>query len=533
MNIFSDRKWIQGCGILFLLIGAVYSNAFHPDFLLDDYVHLIGSGNLESIGFFDLFTKDFGGFFRPMGFVFLKVVLEIFGLNPLAYYLLNLGLFYIVCVLFYYLLRECTRREDVSLLTVILFAVHPINAFLINYKTAGNNTIFVIFMLIATIFFWKYLQDQKKRHWYGLSLLFYFISLLAHEMAFMLPVYLFLIYHFFRDERLRKKIGLLLPYLGVFLIYYLLRQHVLIEDKGAQMFLADVGILSRLATYMKLLMWYFSKLLWPVNILFLWDEQILGRTGAWNVLWFLGVGLTFWIWKNCKKEVTFGWLLFLAGLAPGVMASFVYTVRIKTALIEPHWFTFSSTGFFLILSYGLIALKEKINKPQIGYGLMIGFIILLGILTRTHNHIWKDDRTYCAYWLEKNALNGTPWHHLAKDYRKDWDKGLNPDQYKTCDDICRVAITYHITNQAQTTLDYYLMAEQKQKPCVCAVYGAAVLFADLENMQQQAEQLWQQGRQMAPELEPVYQHWLKVFEYRGHKTSFLELKSYWPGPTEE
>lgn len=532
MNIFSNR-WIQGCGLLLLLLGAVYSNGFHQDFLLDDNTHLVNPGNFTDVSFSDLFTKDTGGFFRPTGFVLLKVVLGIFGLNPFVYFFLNLGLFYLMCVLFYYLLKQWTQREDVSLLAVILFAVHPINAFLINYKTAGNNTIFVIFMLTAAIFFWKYLQDQKKWYWYGLSLVFYFISLLAHEVTFLLPAYLFLIHHFFKGEVLRKKIRLVLPYLGVFLVYYVIRQQVLVDDKAAQIFLADAGILSRLATYIKLLMWYFSKLLWPVNVLFLWNEQILEKTGAWNLLWLVGAGLTFWIGKSRQKIITFGWLIFLVGLLPGLLVSFVYATTIKTALIEPHWFAFSSIGFFLLAAYGLIALKEKFNKPRIWYAGIVGLVVLLGILTRIHNRVWENDRSFCTYWLEHNALNGIPWQCLAEDYRKDWDKGLNPDRYKTCDDICRVALTYHITNHAQTTLDYYSMAVQKQESCVCAYYGAAVLFADLEGMQDDAEKFWRRGRQMAPELEEVYRHWLKVFEYRGHKTSFLELKPYWFGPTKE
>jgi len=82
-------------------------------------------------------------------------------------------------------------------------------------------------------------------------------------------------------------------------------------------------------------------------------------------------------------------------------------------IIEPHWFYFSSFGFFLMLSNLLVSLVEK-TKVVFGV-LLLSSILVTGLLAaRDANTNWKDQETYCRYWLSLNERNLTPYYGLGK-----------------------------------------------------------------------------------------------------------------------
>ncbi|MEE8349359.1 MAG: tetratricopeptide repeat protein, partial [Acidobacteriota bacterium] len=108
----------------------------------------------------------------------------------------------------------------------------------------------------------------------------------------------------------------------------------------------------------------------------------------------------------------FSLAIFVAGLAPIAVASFIY-LPFATPLIEPHWFSFSSFGFFLMVSNGLVSVTKKM-RGWLG-AVLISSLLLTSLLTvREANTKWRDQETYCRYWLSLNVHNLTPYYGLGK-----------------------------------------------------------------------------------------------------------------------
>ncbi|OGX19400.1 MAG: hypothetical protein A2Y04_00395 [Omnitrophica WOR_2 bacterium GWC2_45_7] len=477
-KFFSTRPFLLSAILLFFLCLLAYSNCFRHGFLLDDYTHLLNEDNLEKVTWAELFSKAYKGFYRPFAFMFLKGMLGVFKDAGVAYHVFNLILFYGICLMFYRLWIELFKDQRLALLACSLFAAHPVNAMLVNYKTASNNSIFILCMQMSAWLLVKSMDARKTGYYYA-SLLFYFLSLLSHEISFILPVYLFLILFLLRDYGGKKSGVSCLSFLVPLTVYLIIRRNIAGLSPMADPFHLGISFIQYVGTLMSLIGWYLQKLVVPVNILFIWDERIAeGGTAVFYAVFLMMVvavvaGV---LYRRRPGDVkTFGAGLLAAGFIPLGLAGFTYSASMKTVIIEPHWFGFSSMGFFLLAAGILINLRkfahEKIRIPAL--------VILLGtllLLTRTGNAVWKDEETYCTNWIETNALNGEPWNCLARVYRAKHDQGLNKNRYQDCTEAAYLAFAYHVTGDGTRSLNYYNMALDINRDCPVAYYGLGLLY---------------------------------------------------------
>jgi len=179
--------------------------------------------------------------------------------------------------------------------------------------------------------------------------------------------------------------------------------------------------------------WYLSKLLIPEDILFLWsshlDYRILKHQDKVYLAMDLGnykflalkylqlfslLGISFYLifirWKKGLKPFLLA--VFTLGLLTVGYAGYVYFPMTKP-IIEPHWFYFTSIGFFVFLASALLKLKAKIN---VIIWSLITVLIFSGYFVSLwkHNTNWRDQETYCRYWLSLNRENMTPFYWLGK-----------------------------------------------------------------------------------------------------------------------
>ena len=138
---------------ILLLCVFLYSNIFNNGFLLDDYQYFITKPTLNDVSVISLFSQAFKGFYRPFAVGFLKFELFLFGnSNPIGYHLVNLALFCCICWLFFLILYKLFHNYEIALIASCFYAVHPINSFLVNYKTASAINVCILCMQISTLF---------------------------------------------------------------------------------------------------------------------------------------------------------------------------------------------------------------------------------------------------------------------------------------------------------------------------------------------------------------------------------------------
>lgn len=502
--------------------GIAYLNAFTHGFLLDDYVHLIGQVTLNDISFLHLYTEGYQGFYRPFAFMFLKVMLAIFGQNAMAYHVYNFVLFYILCALFYQILLRFRLPQMLALTAVLFYAAHPINNFLVNYKTAGNNTIFMICMQIAFLCYLHFL-DAKSRPMLGLSLVVFFLALISHEITFMLPIYIFLVGYYVRGQSAVKMLSHTVMFAIPFVIYLIIRSQVLTQQPLSHFLSAGIPAIDYGKVLIKLMSWYVSKLIYPQDLIFLWDERIAGVRLNWYEI-VCGVAAiamaVVLIVKRHRNVFSFAYLLFLVGLMPLVLAGVTYSPRFATAIIEPHWFGFSSIGFFVLIA-GVLGQLNNIIGEKGFWGLVILMVFLFAAITRRENAMWQNERTYCEYWLRTNGLNGTPWNCWADANIHEKEEEINKTSGE-CSDLALMGFSYHIRADIPKAIQYYQTALQNNNQCVPALYGAALLFDDL-NERVPSNKFLNDAKRIKNSYFPVYLEVKRVFDNTHEKESAVRI----------
>ncbi len=418
---------------IFLLCSIIYSNTLHNKFVLDDYNYLVhestGISSIKSIR--QIFTEQFQGVYRPFVVLFLWILYGLFKTDPTGYHAINILLFSGMAWLFWLIYRQLFD-DRAALLTAALFAAHPIHAGLVNYTVGSIEIIFVIVMQINCLLFLKYLKTSEKKFYY-LSLLLYLISLLSHEMAVIVPVALFLLARYTTRMPVRDSLILLLPYSPVLAFYIYLRGQIVtaLADVFAFWNLSVVNYLIGLA---QLVAWYIAKLIIPVNILISLDIPVPTQNRLIQALFLVlltSVSVYFIKIFRGKKVLGFNAMLFGAGFLPLMMAGTIYAETFKILIIEPHWFTFASIGFFGLI-VGVI-LNTRI--PSRAQNLFLAVLILsLASMTYVNNRNWRDEKALSEYWL---SINPADHQALTAKYRvyiqehfRGFDRSVYSDEEK-------------------------------------------------------------------------------------------------------
>ncbi|MGD8579027.1 MAG: tetratricopeptide repeat protein [Lysobacterales bacterium] len=228
-----------------------YGNAVHNSFVFDDqfFLDAARASSGGPLDFWHFFTQDVwaaygfeAGLYRPLFACFIAVQSRIFGDWAAGYHLVNVLLHVIVTLAVYGLLRHLLslhghvkpHRSLAAALAAGVFAVHPVNAEVVNSVFNGSEMLVSIGVACGLLWFLKRLEPAPARAWTGLGIV-YLLILLCRESGATLPgLAVILIWTYSPgpwQARFRRSIpvlALLIP-LG---IYFLMRTHALGGTSG-------------------------------------------------------------------------------------------------------------------------------------------------------------------------------------------------------------------------------------------------------------------------------------------------------------
>jgi len=418
MPLAQYKKEIFVIALLFVLVFIAYLPELPHIFILDDYGLVIAS-RIRSIGHIqDSFTDpiiDQHAHYRPLSRVVRTVLYSFFRDSAYFNRVFNLVLYVVTCWVFFIMLKMMTREYSLSFLTILLFCLHPINGFLIHYITAHEITFFGLFMALSVIFFVLYLE-RKKRSYYGLSLIFFGVALLFQETTVIFPLFLLLVgvVKYYQFYRLKDIVFICAPFF--FLSFVFLSLKALLSTVPSHLMVniqfLNISLLNYLPTLASLLSWYFQKLIFPHDLIFVWGSPAISDHLA---LRYLGITIVggFLLWLLCVrwglgvKLLALTW--FLLGFIPLGVATFI--MPNLGMIIEPHWFFFSSLGFFLLMAIYLEKWRAHFAKTFIIF--FIFLLIFFMVEIKAYSQIWKNEKFFCQYWLRLSPRNPVPMMRLA------------------------------------------------------------------------------------------------------------------------
>jgi tetratricopeptide (TPR) repeat protein len=245
-----------------------FTNWDDPEYIVNN--PLIQSLTLENLN--TIVTEPYFANYAPLTLISYAVDFKLFRLEPWGYRLHNIAL-HLACILcLYLLLRRFNLARVTILLSVALFALHPVNVETVAWASERKNLLATLFFLLSFFHYIRY-KETHGRAYYLSSLLFFLLSLLSKASTVVAP--LILIAYDYRSQRRFVNVSLYdkLP----FLVFAEIHTFLSIHAAGARNALNSYhhgGPLLSLFASGRLFEEYLTLLFWPVKLTALYYERL-------------------------------------------------------------------------------------------------------------------------------------------------------------------------------------------------------------------------------------------------------------------
>ena len=347
-----------------------------------------------------IFSSFHYGLYKPMVLFSYSIEYHFFKLNPIPYHCTNILLHVLNTLgVFWFIYLISKKNFLVSLMTALLFGIHPLHVESVAWVTERKDVLYSLFYLSGLIGYVYFLRAQKAIL-RAFVLVCFILSLLSKPMAITLPFILLLLdvwqgRKFDKNRILEKSLffilGACFGLMNVSLSYLSGKIHPfnLIESIQA-------------VSYAPL--FYIYKIFLPTDLSCVYPYP--ERMGFWGRFFFyyapfILAPLLILIFRLCRRYqfFLFGILFFSISILPVVqIASFGVSV------VADHYVYLASIGIFYIFSetfYRLIDKKRPFFRRIVCLGMVPIFPLLLA-LTWNQCKVWRD--------------SGSLWDHTIKNY---------------------------------------------------------------------------------------------------------------------
>jgi tetratricopeptide (TPR) repeat protein len=381
-----DNFWIWAA-ILVAVTVSVYLPSLSNGFMIFDddrairYNDIIKNPTLEGI-----FATRNLGMYAPVTWLGYALVYAIAGENATAFHAFSL-LLHIGCVeSVFYLLRLLQPNREVAFFAALLFALHPIQVEATCWIAGQSALTFSFFYLLGLVAYALW-QQREKPVFYGVTILFFLLSVLAKSAAVTFPL-LLLALDWYKNERLVFRDFLAKwPFV---LVSFLLGLYTFstreAEGHNLDVFAGGLNLFDRFLMVCHSILFYPFKMLIPIEQSIFYPMEKTG--GTWSFDYYLAplalAALGWLVWKSAARmrEVGLGAAWYLLPLL--VMLPYV---KVGTFEMRSDRYAYISSVGFLFL---IVWLAQKL-QPAARRGILAVAAVLFAYLTFEHSKVWKNE----------------------------------------------------------------------------------------------------------------------------------------------
>ncbi|MGN6369257.1 MAG: tetratricopeptide repeat protein [Phycisphaerae bacterium] len=354
--------------------------------------------------------------------------------NPLGYHITNVVLHLLSALLLWRLLRTLGLSQGISFFAAALFALHPVNVESVAWISERKNTLSLLFCLLATLAWLKWANLSKsttptttnttnitnttnvtapaKTLTYLLSLLLFFLSMMAKSVTAPLPAAL-LILAWWKRGRITKRdlLGLtpffLLAAASAFLTTTI--EHTPLPGYiGASGPDFAISPPARLLIAGHAVLFYIAKLLAPVHLVFFyprWNSDTASLLQWLAPLAVLAILLTlFALRKKIGRAPLALALLFILALFPAL--GFFNFYPMQFSFVADHFQYLATivgcTALAAALAQASALLARRIAIRPLTITLGAAILLSLSFLSFAQAHIYHDEITLYRKTLDRN-----------------------------------------------------------------------------------------------------------------------------------
>jgi len=364
-----------------------------------------------------VFTEFYSAQYSPVNEIIYMAIYAAFGYNPAVYHLYLL-VFHVVnaCLVLLFIQRFIENRIDkltarrVAFVTALLFAIHPLQVESIAWIAASKIPLYTFFALLFLLSYIRYIHTEKTG-FYFVAFLLFACSFGSKEQSVVLPLLLPLIDWALNRTPLacgektsensikKKSWGYLLLEKAPFFLFALFAGLYTYANQSASVIdrWAGYPFDQRLVFCCYSLAGYFGKLVFPVNLLYLYPfpmapgKELPAGFFVYPVITIVAAIVLIKIIRRKDWPVIFGILFFLANMV--LMLHLVAMSRFS--IMADRYVYLPSVGIFFIAAWYAVPWLQKMaanGKKWIFIPVAI-YLLYLGSYAHFRNYVWKNNET--------------------------------------------------------------------------------------------------------------------------------------------
>ena len=414
-------------GLALGLVAAVvvaYLPALRAGFIWNDDTYVTENPTLDGAQGLRLIWADpyANEQYYPLVFTSFWVEKRLWALHPFGYHLVNVLLHAASALLLWWLLRRLGLPG--AWLAAAVFALHPVCVESVAWVAERKNTLSVFLTLLAAhaylassdaraarVQHGRKAQPELKWHrrpgtLYAAALVSFALALLAKTTASLLPAVLLVILWWKRGRLRWADVRPLVPFLAVGLALAwntAWLEKTAVRASGVEWSLSFPG---RVVLAGRVLAFYVGKLIWPVNLAFIYERWVIDPR-AWlqwlPALAALAVLAVVWMLRARLGRGPLAGVLLLGGVAFPAMGFFnVYAM--SYSYVADHFAYQAVAVFAAVVVCGIAALLAErppaLQKVAVALGVVA--LAVLGLLSFRQSRVYRDQDTLWNDTLAKN-----------------------------------------------------------------------------------------------------------------------------------
>jgi Flp pilus assembly protein TadD len=404
------------CFFLFGLTAWTFWPSLNGQFLFhDEFGNLIvnkhvNSGLTWNGVIWALFALDYNQWI-PLSWISHMLDFQIYGATPYGHHLTNVLLHAVTAVLLFLLLKKMTGALWRSLIVAGMFAFHPLRVESVAWISERKDILSAFFGFLALWTYTEYSIRAKSRGtrlglFYGLTYLFFALSLLSKQTLITFPCLLLLLDYWplgrWQSGNIRRLILEKIPFFIV--LPFVSKISYLAQFRGGALdqmaYLTwDARFENALVSYAR----YLGKMLFPSDLSSFYPHPVYWP-GAYVLmagLLFVGLSALAWLMRREWHVFFVGWFWFV-----GTSVPVIGFVQLYSIAMADRFTYFPGIGIAVILVWGVFALTKRWRSQASFGGLAAALLLLIYIaLTRYQISFWKDDVTLLSRAVAVNDDN--------------------------------------------------------------------------------------------------------------------------------
>lgn len=388
--------------------------------MYDDYPFIVNNPAVKDLSNPTRFFVDRESFsekgayviYRPLAALSFALNYRLHDDNPAPYHAVNIMLHAACALVLYWFLHLSFGDSVFSFFASLVFALHPVQTEAVSWISGRGNSMFLLFLLLAIMCYRKWSATAKGMY-YFLALGLAALSLLAKEMAVVLPV-LLLVYDFFVGrppaDKWRRRLLAVLPFFVLSFLYIVTRHLVLgvtqqIGYWGGSPWTALLTMTKGFAYYVRLM---FIPRPLMVEYMMPLAYSLFQTTVMLSILIILVIIGIFAVSYKSAPQIAFGIAWFFASLIP------VSNIVPLKAIINERFLYLPSIGFAVILAYPLL-LRGRLPRRAVGAMLaaLSATALCYGVLTFDRNRDWRDSLSLWTASVKDSPAGPTSRYNLG------------------------------------------------------------------------------------------------------------------------